>query len=570
MLGGRRSSPLLLRRIYTGWLLLQFAIFYWFYLIESNTLGHSVFGGAVDTSAADHFGNYLTYTLITQTLLLLFVLTPAFVAGAITDEKSRGTLYLLLTADLASWEIVTGKLLGRVSRVLLLSLAVLPMLAFSHRFNSVGLTGMAVLGFISVVVAFTIGCLSVLASVWSRQTREAVAAVYGLLTLGFTTAWLTGQVGFISPLAAIEPACAGTQPWSEFVGRLSVFAGVWCTTALICLGLAIWRLRPATVKQLENVGRPGRRSWLSARRPPIGEAPVRWKERYLHGVAPFAWMRSIPAWVGILVTLASVLVGLGYVLSLVLAPTSLTELLNVAEVQEAVQKWPRIGRDITTLAVAAIVISTLLIGARCSGAITGEREKQTWEALLLTPLTADQLVRGKLRGILGASLPYLLAYAIPFLAFSCLGGPLLLIRAVALLAVTLLAIYFVGAVGLWCSAHSKNSWRSLLATVAVSYACGFGLWLIAWPVGSLFFVVVMITLMLVDQLYQINLTQSWMLGWVYWLVGICLGFALGFLFIGRSFLNRAQAYISTRERTRHWKEQFKSTSKITRQPLKTR
>ena len=42
----------------------------------------------------------------------------------------------------------------------------------------------------------------------------------------------------------------------------------------------------------------------------------------------------------------------------------------------------------------------MVVGIRCSGAISGERERLTWEALLLTPLETRYLVRGKLRGIM--------------------------------------------------------------------------------------------------------------------------------------------------------------------------
>src|SRR5262245_66316966 len=69
-----------------------------------------------------------------------------------------------------------------------------------------------------------------------------------------------------------------------------------------------------------------------------------------------------------------------------------------------------------------MLLASLLVGIRCSGAVSGEREKQTWEALLLTPLTSRQLIRGKLWGIMGASLIYVLAYAVPALLLSLAGS----------------------------------------------------------------------------------------------------------------------------------------------------
>src|SRR5439155_21686788 len=116
-----------------------------------------------------------------------------------------------------------------------------------------------------------------------------------------------------------------------------------------------------------------------------------------------------------------------------------------------------------------MMLAGLVIGIRCSGAVTGEREKNTWEALLLTPLETRHLIRGKLWGIIGASLPYLIAYAVPALAFSIIGGIGPTFWTVMWLGVTLLGMAFVGAAGLWCSVRSKSSWRSLLTTLGITY-----------------------------------------------------------------------------------------------------
>ena len=75
--------------------------------------------------------------------VLLFLLTPAFVAWAITDEKSRGTLQYLLTSSLTTWEIVVGKLLGRLVHLGLLALAALPLFALMAPFGEFDLLTMA-------------------------------------------------------------------------------------------------------------------------------------------------------------------------------------------------------------------------------------------------------------------------------------------------------------------------------------------------------------------------------------------------------------------------------------------
>ena len=63
-------------------------------------------------------------------------------------------------------------------------------------------------------------------------------------------------------------------------------------------------------------------------------------------------------------------------------------------------------------AIFFVLASSAVVGIRCSGTVSGEREGQTWEALLLTPLPVRELIREKLHGILNAARPYLIAYGV--------------------------------------------------------------------------------------------------------------------------------------------------------------
>ena len=103
------------------------------------------------------------------------------------------------------------------------------------------------------------------------------------------------------------------------------------------------------------------------------------------------------------------------------------------------------GSGFYTQGFVVMLLAGLVIAIRCSGTVTGERERSTWEALLLTPLETHQLIRGKLWGIIGASIPYLTAYALPALAFALIGGMAAFFWVVLWTAVTLLAMFFVGA-----------------------------------------------------------------------------------------------------------------------------
>src|SRR5579884_1301961 len=105
MLGSRRSRSYIFRWIYAGWLVLQVFWFGFYFLMEHLASDSHEHATAV---VATHFAQ----TFVLQQLILMLLATPVLAAGAVTDEKTRGTLQYLLTTDLQPWHIVLGKLLG--------------------------------------------------------------------------------------------------------------------------------------------------------------------------------------------------------------------------------------------------------------------------------------------------------------------------------------------------------------------------------------------------------------------------------------------------------------------------
>jgi ABC-type transport system involved in multi-copper enzyme maturation permease subunit len=212
-----------------------------------------------------------------------------------------------------------------------------------------------------------------------------------------------------------------------------------------------------------------------------------------------------------------------------------------------------------------MLLAGLVIAVRCSGAVTGEREKNTWEALLLTPLETRQLIRSKLWGIVGASWPYLLAYVLPAVMFSVIGGVPCVLFTLLWFGVTWLAMYFVGGAGLWCSVRAKNSWRSLLSTLGISYIGGFLLFCVVFLPSCILSCVIMIVLVMVDELLskafgiQRSFTAGGMggLGFAYdgFGIAVCLLLAGGFALIAWRFIVSAEYRVSVLERTKHWRNE---------------
>jgi ABC-type Na+ efflux pump permease subunit len=558
LLGSRRNREYIFRWIYGGWLVLEvlyFAVAEAFNLI---TFDERLYTPTVCRSFFNVF--------LAQHLLGLVLATPAFVAGAVTDEKTRGTLQYLLTSDLASIHILLGKLLGRAVQVMTIALVGLPLGCFLGVFGGIEPIGILALLVMSVLVVFGVAALTFLAAVWCRQTRDAVLGVYGVLVALFLAGqYFNGPLRWLDPLHVLEPAFqpGDREQFREVFRRLFFALFAWGGVALLCLALGSWRLRPAYMRQLEAEGRKRKAHWWWPDRAPVDEQPIRWKERHVEGLAPMQSLKRVPRWVGILAiatgtTLSSVLILLSH-LAPGVSPKAALGLLVQLELGQLVQVIQPAHDGFLLQGIVAMLFFSLLVGIRCSGSVTGEREQQTWEALLMTPLTSPQLIRGKLWGIMGVSYYYLIAYAVPALVLSVFGKGLAFFYTLIWLGVTVLAMYYVGAAGIWSSVRSKTSWRSLLTTVGWGYLGGFFLFVCTSPAIFIMAVFIWAILTLIDNRFLTNLAPSTGTGFARYLatvaISTCIGLAVIFWVAARFFLGNAQRRIAEQERIRHWAEE---------------
>lgn len=455
LLASRRSRPLTARCFYALWLLLQFAC-----------LGCIWIEWPVTPPASWDMTEVVELFLeafIVQHFLLLLVAVPAYLAGAITDEKAKGTLLLLLTADVSPWQIVVGKLFARLLQVLTLVSVGLPLFCLVGAYFGV-LTSDTILGLVllTLAVLFALGGLSVWVSVRSTQARDAALRLYVLLGLVVVGAWalvgyamprLTRQfrgnaevievlgrikqviLGF-EPLHILGPSTHGDDLWSRLFLACSVYFGI----GLVFLILAAWQLRSQAIRYLEQ-GRSERRK--CARRHPVVDDPVSWRER-LAG-------RKLIHWVGAFLLMIATTEACRWIL-----PKGII--------------WYLAG-----LWSAAGVVLSLPLSIRASGAITGERDRQTWDTLLMTPLETWEIVVAKRWGVLQAFGLYFLAFLVPVLILSCVLGFRAVLLSLAMLLIWGMALFLFTSTGIWCSAFARSSWRSLVATVARGYGFFLGI-----------------------------------------------------------------------------------------------
>ena len=124
---GRRRLTFVLRFLYVLVIVALLALLYATWMV---TLSHRGYGATVRPSEMAGFANSFFEAFAAVQFTVALLLTPAYVAVSISDEKERRTLEFLLATDLRNREIIFGKLAARTANLLMYVLAGMPVLAF--------------------------------------------------------------------------------------------------------------------------------------------------------------------------------------------------------------------------------------------------------------------------------------------------------------------------------------------------------------------------------------------------------------------------------------------------------
>lgn len=126
---------------------------------------------------------------IVQMALVLFI-TPSLTAGAISSEREKQTLNILLTTTQSSTQIIIGKLLSSVAFLLLMLVAGLPLYSLVFLFGGVSPSQLVSIFLFYLVTVIAIGSIGVMFSTITKKTIVAMIATYGsIIFLGGITAF---------------------------------------------------------------------------------------------------------------------------------------------------------------------------------------------------------------------------------------------------------------------------------------------------------------------------------------------------------------------------------------------
>ncbi len=418
--------------------------------------------------------------------IVILLLTPAFVAGTIAEDRKRKVLSYLLASPLTGAEIVLGKLAARLVNLVVLVAVGLPVVSIALFLGGVDPASLWLCYGASFSTLYLLAAVSILVSTFSARPRDAILRAY-LIELVWLllplVEWLCqsagGTLGRLTTAArpitewiiGSSPAILTFQGPGLFRGGSRIGLAPWLIGLQLIQGtlLIAWstlRLRPVEQgSRLRGLRWLGLRSApksrrLGARRP-CGDAPMIWKEcsgtlsssSHLHTMC-------------LICLFGTAVGGLGYLVYRLGSP-AFQEVLDYGYGDTGDQSARNLlSGGVRSLTACLYVLTALLVGAGAATGITMEREKDAWTSLTVTPLEGHEIVKGKILGALWRISGILAALLLVWLIGLICGAVHPLGFLLAILATTI-DLTFIAVLGTYLSLRSKSSARAITATIAI-------------------------------------------------------------------------------------------------------
>lgn len=112
-------------------------------------------------------------------IVLIGFMAPGLSAGAISGERERQTLNILLTTQLSPLSIVTSKLISSISFIALLIFMSLPLYSFVFLFGGISPEQIIRVFLFYAVNIFFFGSMGLFCSTWIKRTGVSTVTAYG-------------------------------------------------------------------------------------------------------------------------------------------------------------------------------------------------------------------------------------------------------------------------------------------------------------------------------------------------------------------------------------------------------
>jgi len=471
----RRRRGYALRAAYVALLALLIVILW------EQVIGHSRPGATVQAQMAEA-GKFITAAIVWFQFLALPLVAIVVTSTAISEEVNSRTLGVLMTTPLSSRQLVTGKLLGRLSQILFLAATSLPLLAIVRILG--GISWSFLLQGLCIILASTIFAASVslffstlcrraytavLASIVSIGILFVVSPFVGLILVGGSaSARQVAVVSFMHPGALLvrcteymfsprRSAVVGLASVISCVTFLLVGAGVFLRSAMRLVQQVALRRAMGDPTFLTYLRRGIERIDLPSGRPGhlrrvIGP-PMIWKEMTC------ALSRR---------ERRATLLAIGVEILLLFIAYTFVPIMRAVGLEYAQAHLMYVW-----LFLGLAVLFTISIPAAI---LCNERESRTWPLLLASPLTDRDLLIGKFAGVLRRCGPIWLPLFAYVAAFAMAGG----FRSVAVVHVILImasVIVFLSATGFYFGSRFNRTAEAVTANLITAG--------VVWLIGPL-------------------------------------------------------------------------------------
>ncbi|MEA1950104.1 MAG: hypothetical protein U9N87_01880 [Planctomycetota bacterium] len=364
------------------------------------------------------FGTMLFQILAPLQMVVGVFFSSLLTASAVSQEKDRRTLILLLLTNMTNSELVLGKLLASLLQVLVLLLATLPLFMICVLLGGVSFAQVGQALAVTLTTTIFCGSLGSMLALWREKTFQALALTVLTVVL-WIAVWEIVAVGTFGTsfagLAAHELA-AGMSPWQAIIEttqpfsqsspalgilgtttNLYLFTSVLAAVAINAFAIAMVRVwnpsreaRPLTAAEqakaeevlfeadahirVEKAKEKAKTSPEPARTRRVWDNPIVWRE-----IRTWAYGRKI------------LVIRLAYLLLFTLAVAGLLWLGGDAQTLTRAQG--------ATALVPLFLLSLFLLNAQAVTSLTSERDARALDLLLVTDLTPKEIVFGKLGGI---------------------------------------------------------------------------------------------------------------------------------------------------------------------------
>lgn len=382
------------------------------------------------------FGRAVFELLTPLVLTVAMLFSALFSAAAVSQEKSRGTLVLLLLTDLRNTELVIGRLMASLLTVLVATLAVAPFFLLIALLGGIDHLQIAWAMGVTVAAALAAGSLGSTLALWREKTFQALAltAIVLVLWLALGEVIASGAFGSTIGGLAAEDAAARVSPWRALTAAMeprfgpppALFAGlekpVGSTGAdsvawFVAVGLGLAFALNAVSVAMVRVWNPSRElrqtPTAAAESPPLASivdgiavdseaeaiqvGRARGQDAAVHKAEgrtrevwnnPILW-REVRTWAygkKVLAVKAAYLV--------IFAVCALAVMKIIDEPTMSRDAIPPLAAPMAPL----LVVSLVLLNALSVTSLTGERDGKSLDLLLATDLSPKELIIGKLGG----------------------------------------------------------------------------------------------------------------------------------------------------------------------------